>query len=315
MFRWRLGSDGVRHVRDQHSRRLVAVPDRSCQPDENDQSGNDGPWSSIPECLHLGGDERQAVAGDSKALATSAGLAASSLVVRVSRRALVGGAVAASAGLGISYATWRPGRDCPLPRGPWKDNAAWLTHAWWGDERWYEGATRRREDYFGPTNVERMARRLRRAGVVDWFVHGGPSDPDGRLPRWDAGQARLLIEANAGGSVLAWVGGVVGKQAFPSYPRWREAFARSCAHRLEEHALSGIHLNIEPCESFLPGYLETLDELRDALPVGARLSVAAYPPPTMMHPFAAVHWNGDFYREVSARCDDISVIVVRAPRL
>jgi len=38
---------------------------------------------------------------------------------------------------------------------------------------------------------------------------------------------------------------------------------------------------------------------------GKLLSVAAYPPPTIMHPHSDVHWGERFYREVAQRCDQV----------
>ncbi len=172
---------------------------------------------------------------------------------------------------------------------------------------WFEGSSRRRADYFGAEPVGRMARRLHEARITEWFVHAGPATPDGFLPELSESQSSTLVDANARGSVLAWVGGVVGKQAFPARRTWRDQFASSCRGMVDVHGLAGVHINIEPCTSFEEGYLETLEAVRVALP-SSRISVAAYPPPTLLHPFPSVHWNADFYGEVSARCDDIAVM-------
>ncbi len=77
---------------------------------------------------------------------------------------------------------------------------------------------------------------------------------------------------------------------------------------MRRSGIAGVHLNIEPCPSFEPGYLELLDELRAALPPGARLSIAAFPPPSMLHPLPSTHWNEAFYRAVSERADDLVVM-------
>ena len=183
-----------------------------------------------------------------------------------------------------------------------------MTHAWWGDLAWFRGSRRSREAYFGQRPVSGAARRLESLGVGDWFVHAGPATAYGDLPPIDAQQARLLTLANRTGEVLAWVGGVVGKQCFIGDRIWRQRFVRSCGNMVQEHALAGIHLNIEPCASFEPGYLPLLEELRATLG-RSRLSVAAYPPPSVLHPHPAVHWSEDFYREVTARVDDLAVMM------
>jgi len=81
---------------------------------------------------------------------------------------------------------------------------------------------------------------------------------------------------------------------------------------VRDQGLAGIQLNIEPCPSFTPGYLELLAELRTALPAGSRLSVAAYPPPHLLHSAAEVHWDPAFITEVSRRCDDLVVMAYDA---
>ena len=39
------------------------------------------------------------------------------------------------------------------------------------------------------------------------------------------------------------------------------------------------------------------------------LSVAAFPPPTLWHPFGDVHWDEEYYKEVSGRVDQIVVMM------
>lgn len=204
-----------------------------------------------------------------------------------------------------AYWLWQPGGHPPLPPAP--SHGAWLTHAWWGDEEWFGDSARKREDYFGAEKVARL-RGLLELGITDWYVHACPCSSQGDLPEIDIDQARLLVKANPDGQVLAWVGGILGADAHPENPGWRAQFARSCGDLVETTGLAGIQLNIEPCPSFTPGYLELLEDLREALPRGSRLSVVAYPPPTWLHPFKTVHWNEDFYREVSGRCDDLAVM-------
>ena len=210
-----------------------------------------------------------------------------------------------------AYLLWAPGDSGPLPQPTTSakhPHGAWLTHAWWGDEQWYADSSRKRSDYFGAANVAKLARRMRALGIGDWYVHACPAHVNGDLPEVDEAQARLLVRANEGGQVLAWVGGVLHQHVAPSNRAWRGRFVRSAAALVRRSGIAGIHLNIEPCPSFEPGYLELLDELRVALPSGARLSVVAYPPPSALHPFDDVHWNEAFYRQVSKRADDLVVM-------
>lgn len=201
----------------------------------------------------------------------------------------------------VLYAAWNPGCHNPLPP---RHNGAWLTHAWWGDQTWFDGSARKQEDY---RQVARL-RPLLEAGIDDWYVHACPCGPSGALPEVDLEQARRLRAFNPHGQVLAWVGGMVGEDAFPERPEWRRAFAASCAELVTRAELAGISLNLEPCPSFTPGFLELLEELRATLPPGTRISVVAHPPPSWLHPVRALHWNRRFYAEVSARCDDLCVM-------
>ena len=206
----------------------------------------------------------------------------------------------------IAYVVWTPGIAGPLPAD--RMHGAWLTHAWWGDEAWFADSERKRVDYFGKEKAKALAERLHGIGVRDWYIHGGPARANGSLPLIDVDQARLLVEANRGGQVLAWVGGVLDHHCFPDDAEWRTAFARSCSDLVRRSGIAGIQLNIEPCASFTEGYLELLEDLRKAMPNGARLSVAAYPPSHWLHSAPSVHWSESFVREVSRRSDDLCVM-------
>lgn len=206
----------------------------------------------------------------------------------------------------VAYAVWSPGASGPLPPG--KVHGAWLTHAWWGDDDWYADSSRKRADYFGTERVAAMAKRLHGLGIRDWYIHAGPARGDGSLPVIDLEQARLLVAANRSGQVLAWVGGVLEDDCPVGEVEWRQTFVRSCASLIERSGIAGIQLNIEPCPSWTPGYLELLDELKAGLPAGSRLSIAAYPPPHWLHQAPSVHWSEDFFREVSQRSDDMCVM-------
>lgn len=206
----------------------------------------------------------------------------------------------------LGYQLWQPGSEEALPEC--STHGAWLTHAWWGDDTWFEGSSRKPQDYRGEEAAEKLRERLHSLGVTDWYVHACPADPEGHLPQ-DLlfEQGRLLKQANRGGRVLAWVGGVL-EDCRLTDPAWRHNFARDCATLVEEAGLDGVQVNIEPCSSFQPGYLELLQDLRRELPEGAHISLAAYPPPHPMHPFPQVHWNREFYQALSQHCDDFAVM-------
>jgi len=70
--------------------------------------------------------------------------------------------------------------------------------------------------------------------------------------------------------------------------------------------LAGVQVNIEPMPSGNPDFLTLLDELRQAMPTGKILSVAAYPPPTRWHPFPEGHWEESYFRQVAKRADQLA---------
>ncbi len=105
---------------------------------------------------------------------------------------------------------------------------------------------------------------------------------------------------------MPWIGGVLGKNAFPGSTTWRSAFVRSATRLLKRHPrLAGLHLNIEPCPSGHVGFLKLLAQLRAALPEGKVLSVAAYPPPTIFHPHPEVHWEEAYFRQVARQAHQV----------
>ncbi len=68
-------------------------------------------------------------------------------------------------------------------------------------------------------------------------------------------------------------------------------------------------MNVEPIPSGNRHFVKLLKELRTALPEGKILSVAAYPPPTLWHPFSAVHWDRSYFEEIAGLADQMVVMM------
>lgn len=206
----------------------------------------------------------------------------------------------------LAYAVWQPGSSATLPER--NTHGAWMTHAWWADDHWFAGSSRKPEDYRGEEAVKKLAFRMHQLGVTDWYIHACPANVKGNLPTDILPQqGRLLKAANPDGQVLAWVGGVL-EDCRLTDKSWRQNFANDCAELVREAKLDGVQVNIEPCPSFEPGYLELLEDLRKTLPEGSRISIAGYPPPHWLHPFPQVHWNQQFLMELSRRADDLAIM-------
>jgi hypothetical protein len=212
----------------------------------------------------------------------------------------------------FAYAVWSPGVEITDGRHDRGRNALWLQHGWLGADEWFVRNDQRERlgEFRTRAHIAQLAALLRRNGITDLFPHVAPAGYDGRLPPVDHEQTERFLDGLAGLRVLPWTGGVVGKTCRPEDPHWRAAFVGSVAALLARHPrLAGIHVNLEPCPSGDRAFLALLDELRQALPAGKVLSVAAYPPPTLWHPFPEVHWEESYFREVARRVDQLAVMM------
>lgn len=211
-----------------------------------------------------------------------------------------------------AYSLWQPGLEVSDGRHDRGRNGVWLQHGWLGDDSWFE---RHKKETMKPRfrddrAVSELHAKLLRHNVSDVFPHLCPAEPNGSVPPIDPVQATRFLRTFADVRVMPWIGGVFGHSARARDPQWRQQFVRSVAALLNEWPqLSGVHLNIEPCPSGEPSLLALLEELRRAMPAGKVLSVAAYPPPTVLHPFPEVHWDERYFREVAALCDQVVVMM------
>ena len=224
---------------------------------------------------------------------------------------IFGGICTIVCALGL-YQLWTPGRDARDGRHDIKRNGIWIQHGWLGDDKWFDRNKKRHKilQFRNADRIRSLAQLLRSHHITDVFPHLCPTLASGEIPSLDSRQARLFLKIFDGFRVMPWVGGVLGVHAFPDNPGWRKNFAESI-HRLmlTYPNLSGIHINIEPCPSGHKNFLTLLDEVRKGLPKEKTLSVAAFPPPTLWHPFTDIHWDKDYYEQVAQRSDQIVVMM------
>lgn len=217
--------------------------------------------------------------------------------------------------LWLGYALWKPGldvRDGGHDRGR---NAIWLAHVWLGGDEWFlkHGKTNEFERYRSPARVTELAEKLKRHGILDVFPHLCPADAEGNLPPVNDAQVERFLDRCEGLRVIPWIGGPNGGTVRLNDLKWRARFARSARELIERHPrLAGVHVNLEPLPDGDPDILRLLEELRQALPSGEILSVAAYPPPTRWHPYPDVHWGETYFRQVAARSDQLAVMMYDA---
>jgi hypothetical protein len=190
-------------------------------------------------------------------------------------------------------------------------DALWLGHAW------VDG---RKKD----ADVTALARRLQGTGIRDLYVHSGPLEHDGTLPRSVYPRARWFIDAVheklPGVRVQAFLGDVLATEGPDGMrldnPGTRAAVVRS-ARQVLDTGYEGIHLDLEPMPSGDRDYLTLLDSLRrETRSRDAQLSVAAH----QIDPLPALHtvfglftdhpkwWSQEFFGQVARRVDQIAVM-------
>ncbi|MEU0584080.1 glycoside hydrolase family 18 protein [Streptomyces sp. NPDC006132] len=190
-------------------------------------------------------------------------------------------------------------------------DALWLGHAW------VDG---RKKD----ADVTALARRLQGTGIRDLYVHSGPLEHDGTLPKSVYPRARWFIDAVheklPGVRVQAFLGDVLATESSEGMrvedPKTRAAVLRS-ARQVLDTGYEGIHLDLEPMPSGNRAYLTLLDSLRrETRSRDAQLSVAAH----QIDPLPALHtvygvftdhpkwWSQEFFGQVARRVDQIAVM-------
>ncbi|MFF4788186.1 hypothetical protein ACFY2M_00045 [Streptomyces sp. NPDC001276] len=214
--------------------------------------------------------------------------------------------LAAETALRVNY-TGDPA-DGTYTRG---QDAIWLGHAW------VDG---RKKD----ADVAALARRLRGTGIRDLYVHAGPLEHDGTLPKSSYPRARWLIpavhRALPGVRVQAWLGDELATEG-PDGMRLERAETRAAVVTSTREILAagfdGAHFDLEPLHSGDRDYLDLLDDLRAVTRAhGVPLSVAAH----QIDPLPAFHslwgtltnhpkwWSQAYFAQVARRVDQIAVM-------
>ncbi|CAM5411033.1 membrane protein [Streptomyces pilosus] len=190
-------------------------------------------------------------------------------------------------------------------------DAMWLGHAW------VDG---RKKD----ADVTALARRLEGTGIRDLYVHSGPLEHDGTLPKSAYPRARWFIDAVhrelPGVRVQAFLGDVLANGG-PDGLHLDRAATRAevvrSAGQVLDTGYDGVHLDLEPLHSGDRDYLSLLDDLRALTRAeDARLSVAAHQidPLPNLHSVAGLFadhpkwWSQQFFGQVARRVDQIAVM-------
>ena len=227
------------------------------------------------------------------------------------KRSLIGGALALAVFAG-AYALWNPGLSVTDGRDDRERNAMWLQHGWIGADSWFVENERewKKPLFRSDEKVKQLAAQCAAAHITDIYPHLASTQLDGSIMPVDDAQLKRLLNGAPNLRVLPWIGGVKDADITLDLPARRQKFLDSTAALLRKYPrLAGVHLNVEPWPSGDVAMLGLLDDLRAILPPGKILSVAAYPPPSRLHPFPEVHWEKAYFRQVAARCDQMAVMV------
>ncbi|RPE40991.1 glycosyl hydrolase family 18 (putative chitinase) [Streptomyces sp. Ag109_O5-1] len=186
-------------------------------------------------------------------------------------------------------------------------DAIWLGHAW------VDG---RKTD----ADVTALAARLADTGIRDLYVHAGPLEHNGTLPKSAYPKARWLITAVhrklPGVRVQAWLGDELAPEKPDAMHLERSATRAAVvesARQVVAAGFDGVHFDLEPLHSGDRNYLALLDALRPVTPL---LSVAAH----QIDPLPAFHsfwgtvtghpkwWSQEYFGQVARRVDQIAVM-------
>ncbi|MDI6517596.1 glycosyl hydrolase family 18 protein [Streptomyces coelicoflavus] len=190
-------------------------------------------------------------------------------------------------------------------------DAMWLGHAW------VDG---RKKD----ADLKALARELKTTGIRDLYVHTGPMEHDGTLPKSLYPRARWLVDGvhreMPGIRVQAFLGDVLATES-PDGMCLEKADTRAAvvdsARQVLDVGYDGVHLDLEPLHSGDRNYLSLLDDIRAVTRArDAQLSVAAHQidPLPGFHSFwgtVAGHpkwWSQEFFGQVARRVDQIAVM-------
>jgi len=222
--------------------------------------------------------------------------------------------------LGIAYIVWTPGKLIRDGRHDLRSNGIWIQHGWLGDDLWFQRNQKDKTLFRNDQKIQELADLLISHGVKYVFPHVCPCNPIGKIAPIDPVQTERFLDHFGDFSVIPWIGGVLDIHCSPESTQWRTNFISSVVDLLETHPrLAGVQLNIEPMPTGNTDFLILLDELRQALPDGKILSVAAYPPPTRWHPFPDVHWDESYFRQVAHRTDQLAPMMydtsIKLPKL
>ena len=203
---------------------------------------------------------------------------------------------------GVALLAWdpRPATSRSFDRGV---NGLWLGH------RFYTGVGVRDGEPVTPDEVDTLVDTLARRGFRYVFIHAGPVQADGSIE--DEPDLVLATLAQRAPNVqrLAWLGARVEKIDL-THAAFRHGLIETI-RKLREAGFSGVHFDFVPLRDGHPGYLETLEAVREAF--GPEFSISQATPRAgpfgfSFGPLRGSFWSESFYRDTIERTDQTVVM-------
>ena len=206
----------------------------------------------------------------------------------------------------LLYILWSPGilvKDGSLDK---QSNGIWLQHGWIGHDSWFQKYSKDKSKFRNSASIKKLHSNLKDLNIKFVYPHLCPSDVKGQIALVDDKQAELFLDTFNDFEVIPWIGGVLDENCIINSEKWVNKFCLSIEALISKHPrFSGVQINIEPLPSGNQQFLILLEQIREALPSDKILSVSAYPPPTLFHQYKSVHWEEEYFREVSKRVDQV----------
>lgn len=210
----------------------------------------------------------------------------------------------------LFYFIWTPGTIVANGAHDLGQNGIWIQHGWLASDNWLKKNNREKEAFRNIEKIKKLSQVFSLHGIRYVFPHLCPANRDGSIQEIDNVQASIFLDEFADFKVLPWVGGVLYYHCLLESKDWRNNFVGSIKNLLKKHdRFSGIHLNIEPMPSGNEEFILLLKELKTNIPEGKILSVSAFPPPSFLHQFSDVHWELEYYKEISLNVHQMVIMM------
>ena len=201
------------------------------------------------------------------------------------------------------YLLWSPGDKELKDKNNFKENGMWLSHGWIGDDEWFK-KNKRDPSQYDLGKQQLLREKVERLKIKFIFPHLCPANHQGSIPKIDIEKLKSLKKNLRNCKIYPWIGGSTEDTVDYKNEKWKSQFLKSIKLLSDNELIDGFHLNFEPLPNGDVEFIELLKEIKNILGIKP-LSIAAYPPTTIFHPYPQVHWDLNYYKEISKIVDQI----------